>query len=306
MKLNPIPLHILLFVLNLGRLRFTRRGGRLLVPSNVVGLKRTLDLWTGIRSSRYRIGDQEVSVETCVHPSLDLVALRIESSLIASGELEAALDFGYPELKDAAWVGDFTRTKGQATVTRHRGAGRYDFARRVDAFQYEVALAVAPGGVVRASGTGLALNSQALGVAAEVGNSFSLSERGTNVLSFVCGFSAASLPPELPSFQQTKAASAAHWESYWATGGMIDLSGSKDPRSRELERRIVLSQFLMTAMSSGSWPSSENGLMGMKDGWYLPGNGGLLYAVATMAAGWDGAAERPAPGFPEDGSWVVR
>jgi protein-glucosylgalactosylhydroxylysine glucosidase len=39
---------------------------------------------------------------------------------------------------------------------------------------------------------------------------------------------------------------------------------------------------------------------------YLPGNGGLLYAVALMAAGWDGAPARHAPGFPDDGQWNVR
>jgi len=39
---------------------------------------------------------------------------------------------------------------------------------------------------------------------------------------------------------------------------------------------------------------------------YLPGNGGLLYAVAMMAAGWDGAPDRHAPGFPGDGTWTVR
>ena len=39
---------------------------------------------------------------------------------------------------------------------------------------------------------------------------------------------------------------------------------------------------------------------------YFPGNGGLLYAVAMMAEGWDGAPDRDAPGFPDDGSWVVR
>jgi hypothetical protein len=38
---------------------------------------------------------------------------------------------------------------------------------------------------------------------------------------------------------------------------------------------------------------------------YLPGNGGLLYAAALMAAGWDGAPDRPAPGFPTNG-WSVR
>ncbi len=39
---------------------------------------------------------------------------------------------------------------------------------------------------------------------------------------------------------------------------------------------------------------------------YLPGNGGLLTAVAMMAAGWDGAPERHAPGFPDNGQWRVR
>ena len=39
---------------------------------------------------------------------------------------------------------------------------------------------------------------------------------------------------------------------------------------------------------------------------YLPGNGGLLMAAAMMAAGWDGAPEVNAPGFPQDGSWSVR
>jgi hypothetical protein len=39
---------------------------------------------------------------------------------------------------------------------------------------------------------------------------------------------------------------------------------------------------------------------------YFPSNGGLLFAAAMMAAGWDGAPARPAPGFPADGSWSVR
>jgi hypothetical protein len=38
---------------------------------------------------------------------------------------------------------------------------------------------------------------------------------------------------------------------------------------------------------------------------YLPGNGGLLSAVAMMAAGWEDAPRSPAPGFPRAG-WTVR
>ena len=47
---------------------------------------------------------------------------------------------------------------------------------------------------------------------------------------------------------------------------------------------------------------SERGICG---DWYFPGNGGVLYAVAMMAAGWDGCPERNAPGFPANGQWQV-
>ena len=36
---------------------------------------------------------------------------------------------------------------------------------------------------------------------------------------------------------------------------------------------------------------------------HLPGNGGLLAAVALMAAGWDNGPDRHAPGFPS--GWTV-
>jgi len=39
---------------------------------------------------------------------------------------------------------------------------------------------------------------------------------------------------------------------------------------------------------------------------YLPGNGGLLYAVPMMAAGWEGEPTQNAPDFPSDGSWTVK
>jgi hypothetical protein len=38
---------------------------------------------------------------------------------------------------------------------------------------------------------------------------------------------------------------------------------------------------------------------------YFPSNGGLLTAVAMMATGWDGSTGN-APGFPENGNWLVK
>ena len=51
---------------------------------------------------------------------------------------------------------------------------------------------------------------------------------------------------------------------------------------------------------------------GGPEGAYFPGNGGFLFAIAMMCAGWEhepgqtAAPElRHAPGFPADGTWKV-
>ena len=71
------------------------------------------------------------------------------------------------------------------------------------------------------------------------------------------------------------------------------------------ERKLAVDALLMTTEKNRYLPNGHN--------WqrsnlpcYLPGNGGLLYAVAMMVGGWRGAPRRHAPGFPDDGSWTVR
>ncbi|RYX82978.1 DUF3395 domain-containing protein [bacterium] len=83
-------------------------------------------------------------------------------------------------------------------------------------------------------------------------------------LSFVCTF-APKTPPRTTA-TATFAASRKHWPAFWNSGGAIDLSGSKDPRWKELERRIVLSQYLMETNEAGSLPPQESGLV--NNGWY--------------------------------------
>jgi hypothetical protein len=66
-------------------------------------------------------------------------------------------------------------------------------------------------------------------------------------------------PKRLQSFDTARAACVAFWEKYWTTGGAIDFSGSTDSRAGELERRIVLSQYLIAIQSRGSLPPAETG-----------------------------------------------
>jgi hypothetical protein len=241
--------------LNLGRLQLRRTAGRMLVPAEITDLQRTLDLWTGLQTSRYRLDGQPVMVETCVHPTLDLVAVRLTSPLLANGALEIALDLPYPALSNDAWVGDFERVDGHSTQGPQSQPGRLDLLRRVDATAYHVALQVAT-----------AAGAPSLRGPVDGGRgAWTMCARGHHTLALVCAFAAQPVGP-LPSFAETARASAMRWEQFWMTGGAIDLSASRDPRWRELERRLVLSQYHMAAQSAGTWPAAETGLLGL-DPW---------------------------------------
>ncbi len=82
---------------------------------------------------------------------------------------------------------------------------------------------------------------------------------GKDSLEFDCWFSK-KLAAAPPDFEATSALVRQHWHRFWTTGGAIDLSGSTDPRWRELERRIVLSQYLTAIQCSGDLPPQETGL----------------------------------------------
>ena len=375
--------------LNLGRigLLLFRPDGRAAAPSDLRNPRQELDLWHGIITSRFQLDGQPVSVWTCCHPLRDAVAVRVESPLIRSGRLRVALDFPYgDDRQGAAHVGDWSHPERHATKMTTGGPNRADFQRKLDADGYHVALAWE---------TGAALQ----GPDRKAPHHLELRGAGAQRLAFVACFSPSPLPPELPGVEATFQASAKHWPAFWSSGGAIDLSASKDGRWRELERRIVLSQYLLAVNEAGSLLPVEDGLYvlheGVRDMWskwnwehpaltgvfgvlpgdgvdrptiertfdqvtrcwnfnrtwgwdfpmlamcgarlgqggkavdlllhpaggfrfderglaaggpfpYFPANGGLLYAVAMMAAGWDGAPNRNAPGFPDDGTWTVR
>jgi hypothetical protein len=85
-------------------------------------------------------------------------------------------------------------------------------------------------------------------------------------LSFACAFSQNALPKKLPDAEATFSACRKQWPAFWKSGGAVDFSGSRDPRWMELERRVVLSQYLMKVNEAGSLPPQESGLV--NNGWF--------------------------------------
>jgi hypothetical protein len=70
----------------------------------------------------------------------------------------------------------------------------------------------------------------------------------------------------LASYAATSVASVNSWNDFWMSGGAVDLSGSTDPRASELERRIILSQYLTRIQCAGDQPPQETGLT--YNSWY--------------------------------------
>ena len=104
-------------------------------------------------------------------------------------------------------------------------------------------------------------------------------------LSFVCAFSPRNLPAALPTARSTFAECRESWPQYWQSGGFINLAGSTDPRWHELERRIVLSQYLMKVNEAGSLPPQESGLV--NNGWFGRFHMEMVWWHATHWALWN-------------------
>ncbi len=259
--------------INLGRvgLEMTHAGGAPVTRDDLRDCRQELDLWTGILRSRFLVDGQPVEVITCCHPKLDAIAARVVSPLIAAGRLSVSIRFpAYNGKEFAEYVGDYGQPGAHRTVLALRGANRADFACDLDATHYSAGLAWAGAASVRE----VAAHDYCLAAGS-----------GAASLEFTCLFSQKPLPASIPAFAQVQRASAAHWPRFWKSGGAIDLSGSKDPRWRELERRIVLSQYLMAVNEAGALPPQESGLV--NNGWNGKFHMEMLWWHAAHYALWD-------------------
>ena len=238
LRANPHRLH-------LGQIGFVlkKSDGTAAQTNDLTDVEQTLDLWDGELVSRFKLDGQPVEVHTVCHPTRDLLAVRVVSPLLKTGRIAIQLHFPYGtgDTKTADW----TRPEAHTTVMTQPKPNAALFARKLDDDTYNVAASWT---------TDAALKEVAR-------HQFLLTPaKGAEALDFVCGFAPKVIDAGLPGFDQTLIAAREHWKQFWSTGGAIDLSGSKDPRWHELERRIVLSQYLTAIQCAGEYPPPETGL----------------------------------------------
>src|SRR5262249_1507820 len=83
--------------LHLGKIGLVFRfaDGGTVYTTNLTAVEQRLDLWNGELASKFAIRGAPVEVHTICHPDRDVLAVRITSRLIRSGELGIGLAFPY-------------------------------------------------------------------------------------------------------------------------------------------------------------------------------------------------------------------
>jgi len=234
--------------LHLGQIGFVLKhaDGSPAQTNELTDIHQHLDLWNGEIISHFKFDGELVDVETVCDSKSDTVAVHVKSSLLKSPRL--AIQIHFPYGTGATTTADWTKPDAHVTVLTHfPGVDQAQFHRKLDNDTYRV-IAGWPHG---ATLTTVAKHQFVLTPGKDAGE-----------LALTCTFFASDIGKvhAPPAFAKIESNAREHWNSFWKTGGAIDLSGSKDPRWFELERRIVLSQYLTAIQSAGKNPPQETGL----------------------------------------------
>jgi hypothetical protein len=231
---------------NLGRLglHLAHADGRAAAFSDISATRQTLDLWSGRLHSRFVFDGVPVELETSVHPARDIVIVQLRSRLLADGRAGVDLKFPGVGARLNPDPSDWTPQAKHQTQETSRDARTLALTRIIDDTRYSVRVAA----------------DRDIGIAAPGGHHFRVTAPRATQLTLLVEFTREPSPAALPKADAAREAVAAWWQQYWRQGGVVDFTGSTDPRARELERRIVLSQYLSALNGAGWMPPQEEGL----------------------------------------------
>lgn len=229
---------------SLAQIGFVNADNTPIDPAQLSEIEQTLDLYTGIIRSRFTWNGKPVDVTTVAHPTLNLIALRVKS--VALNENRLGIRIAFPGASDA-WrlAEDWDHPERHATVMRSTATGAA-LERMQDDSSYHA----------RANWSAPATNK----LTQDGPHTFSIRSE-SDWIEIAIEFSPRPFDSPMPAIAEVLGASAQNWETFWMSGAAIDLAGSTDARANELERRIILSQYVTAVNCAASMPPQETGLL---------------------------------------------
>lgn len=239
--------------INLGRIGLWF-GGRNVSEEMLSGKHQVLDLWKGAISSSFSLNKTDVRVHTVASPETDTVAVEIRSDLLKTGALGVFLDFPYASGKskfDAPFVGVWNAT-GNHTTTLKSEKSRASIRHTLDATSYITDIVWEN----EASITKLSNNTHKYILE---------SEKSSDTLVFTVTYAPESYK-SIETFKDVEEKATEWWSDYWSSGAFASLPIDTNSSAKELQRRIILSQYLLAVNGAGKDPAQESGLV--NNGWY--------------------------------------
>ena len=234
---------------NIG-LEIRKNDGSLATANDITNISQQLYLWTGIIISSFKVEGVPVQITAVCHQRYDAVAFKIQSPLLSKGRIQVRVRFPYPngQWKDVGnnWLND--ERHSSAIVSQH--AGKATIMRTLDASIYYASLNWTSGAIKKQRAHYYLLHPSA----------------GKNIFEFTCHFSRTKPVAAVTDFSKTVSSSMTGWKNFWLSGGAIDFSAVRDKRAFEIERRVVLSQYLTKTQCSSAYPPQETGLT--YNSWY--------------------------------------
>jgi hypothetical protein len=240
-------------LLQLGNLGFeiTKKDGSLAKAEDIQSISQTLNLWTGEIDSSFKVEGVLVKVTTVSHQEKDAIGVKVESDLLQQGRLKIRLRIPFPtgEWADygTKWEGtqnyksDITKSSKTSAVVTHV----------MDSISYNIHLKWKGNAELKKTGA----------------HYFVVTPSKTKTLELSCLFAQTTKKVDaIPAFAAIQSNSISGWKKFWESGAAVDFSGSTDPRANELERRVILSQYLTKIQCTGKNPPQETGLT--YNSWY--------------------------------------
>ena len=212
--------------------------------ADLAATRQTLDLWNGRLTSTFTFDGAPVEVETSMHPTRDVLIVRLKSSLLFEGRLGVVMKFPGADPRINPDPADWTHPDSHVTQELARGPEGVSLLRQLDDTRYAVK----------------AVSDRELDITSVRPHEIRLTTPGATQMTLLVEFSPDAATEPLPDAETARATVARWWSDYWQRGAMVEFKGSKDPRAGELERRVVLSQYLTAVNSAGLYPPQEEGL----------------------------------------------
>ena len=211
-------------------------------PDDFSAVHQQLDMWKGQISSIFKFNNSSFKVNVVCHPLYDRIAAKIESPLLA-GKAAVKFRFPYPTGQHSDDGCDWNRSWAHHTGLLQMGDNFAILERNIDTTTYYIRITWEGQATIK-----------------EKSPHYFVLETKTDHLSFTVEYAPQNIFSEVETFNTVASQAKNHWRRFWETGGAVDFSQCTDKRAKELERRVVLSQYLTAIQCAAPEPPQETGL----------------------------------------------